>query len=744
MTMHRAEPESYWVEFFRTLKARWKLILLCSLATGALAVGWSVLQTPMFESTATVLIEREHQAPIHNAGSSIPDLSPDYFETHFELLKTHRVLERAAHQLHIWDRAEYTGPPGIAEQLFVLTRATPSKETKQAGASAGSEALPIPAVGLARHAWERALIRFERHITIKPVRGTRLARILVSSHDPVFAAEAANALASAYVQLNEEVHVKSKSNALEWFSSHVADLRKKVEQAQEAVHAYRAAHGVVEVGDRQTLSGQRLRELTSELVKLEIRHGEAESRYRQIATLLTDKTISEGIDWSKWDDHSEVLSSPLIQTLRTQEINLSGEVAELTEKYGPLHPKMLRAKTELQQLRDRLIAEVGKIYRSLKHERDLLVSREVSIRAAINQQKADVVQLESYQSEQAILEREVKSAQQVYEVFLNGVKETSLASEFVASNVVLADAATPVTTPSKPRIMANTMLGLLVGLAFGIGLVLTLDHWDQSVRVPGDFGAHMPSIAFFDAVPFVPQFSSQSSLIIRGQQALPALEAFRSIRASLLLSGLIPRDGAVVITSSGPSEGKSTVAVNLALAMAQLEGGRVLLIDADLRHPNRSNLIPLTDVQPKGLVHFLKGEAEFEDILHQNAELNLWTIPPGKFPGNPSELLSTNRMRTLLVRCRSEGFFVIVDTPPVGLFSDAAILGSQVDGVVMVVGAGQADRIMCQLAAQKITKAGGTLIGIVLQKSATPQLSQYYRYAQMSNIGTNGHASEQA
>ena len=714
MTPQKTASQSHLIDLFVAIKARWYLVLLCTLVAGAMGTGWSALQIPMFESTATVLIEREHQPPIQNVGSSIPDLSPDYYETHFELLKTYRVLEKAAHQLHILERPEYTAPPGLIEKTI------------------GTGHAPDP--------WEVGLARFEQQINIKPVRGTRLARITAKSHNPLFAAEAANAIASAYVQVNEEVYAKNKSRALDWFSSHLADLRKKVEQAQDTLHAYRARHGVVEVGDRQTLSGQRLRELTSELVKLEIQHSEAESRYGQIATLLTDETISEGIDWSKWDDHAEVLSSPLIQTLRTEEIKSSGEVAELTEKYGPLHPKMLRAKTELQQLRERLIAEVSKIYRSLKHERDLVVSREAAIRASIKLQKSDAVQLESYQSEQGILEREVKSAQQVYETFLTGVKETSLVSEFIASNVVIADPARPASSPSKPRTVANIILGLLIGLVFGTGLVLVVDYRDQSFKAPEDLVGYLSGRAFVEVIPFMRRFSGHESLIIRGPEALPALEALRSIRASVLLSGMIQHDGTMVITSPGPSEGKSTVAVNLAIAMAQLEGARVVLIDADLRNTNRPNLLALGNGHPKGLVHYLRGEAEFEEILHQNGEPNLWMIPPGKVPVNPSELLSSTRMRMLLARCRAEGYFVIVDTPPVGLFSDAAILGSQVDAVVMVVGAGQADRKMYQFAAQKITKAGGTLIGLVLQKAASSQLFSDYRYTQAKYTGnTSSH-----
>ncbi|MBX3234788.1 MAG: polysaccharide biosynthesis tyrosine autokinase [Nitrospiraceae bacterium] len=710
-------------DLFGTIKSRWPWILISTLLCGGLAAGWSFLQIPTFESTATVLIEREHQPPTQTTASQVVDLSPDYYETHFELLKTRRVLEKAAHALGILDRREFASRPEGLESFMQRSWFTTQK----------------PQTSLQPTSWESAFGLFERDISIKPVRGTRLARIVVRSHDPEFAARAANAVAAAYVQINQEVNSTNKEKALGWFSSHLDELRHKVEQAQEALHTYRAKNGVVEIGDRQSVSAQRLRELTTELVKLQVRRNEAESRYRQIAGLLTDKSLADGIDWSKWDDHSEVLSSPLIQTLKAQEIKAAGETAELGEKYGPLHPKLLKAKTELSQLREYLVAEVRKIYRSLKHERDLVVSREAAIQSAIAQQKADVVQSEGLQSQQALLEREVRSAQQVYDTFLTGMKEASLASEFIVSNVVLADPAIPATVPSKPRTFANVVLGLLFGFALGTGLALLRDHWDQSLKDQSDCVGQLPSIAFLDSVPFIPSQTGPDRLVIDGPHAMPAVEAFRSIRASILLSGRVQRDGALLITSPGPSDGKSTLAVNLAIAMAQLESMQVLLIDADLRNHRRPNLLELTDAQPKGLTDYLEGEVTFEEIVHHNGQPNLYLIPPGKATAYPSELLSTVRMRGLLAQCRAQGYFVIIDTPPVGLFSDAAILGSQVDGVVIVVGAGQADRNMCQLAAQKITKAGGTILGAVLQKAATPHMSRYYRYAQASLV----HAPQQ-
>jgi len=655
------------------------------------------------------------------------DFSPDYYETHFELLKSRRVLEKAAEELKLLERSEYLTFAGLYENLLITVQTTFGSKTT----TTSSTPPPLASGERTNESWDLALGRFEQTIQIKPVRGTRLAKITVKSGDAHFAAEAANAIARAYIHLNEEVHAQKKERAREWFSSHLADLRNKVEQSQEALNAYRVKYGVVETGDRQTPSRQRLAELSSELVKLELRRAEAESRYQQIALLMPEKTKAEGIDWAKWGDHAEVLSSPLIQVLRTQEIKASSEVAELAEKYGSLHPKIARAEAELHQLRERVVEEVRKIYASIRHERDLATTRESAIRVAVDRQKRDVMQFDQYQAQQGILEREVKSAQHVYDLFLGEAKEASLASELVATNVVIADPATPASKPSRPRKVANTILGLLSGLVFGLGIAIGLDHFDQSLKGPRDLASYLPTIAFLGAIPRVKHLETQEPMILRGPRALPALEAFRSIRTSIMLSGMIPDHGSLVITSSGPDEGKSTVAVNLAFAMAQIEDGRVLLIDADLRSSHPGSLFLLKGDGIRGLGDFLDGDAEFDDVVHHSGESNLWTIPPGKVTTNPSELLSSRRMKLLLEKCRTAGYFVIMDTPPVTLFSDAVILGSRADGVMLIVGAGQADREACQLAGHRIVQAGGRLLGVVLQKAMGPRLSHYSQYAQI-------------
>jgi succinoglycan biosynthesis transport protein ExoP len=728
--------ENYLLELLGILKRRWVSILVSAVACLLLAIGWSHIQVPVFESTATVLIEAESPDPLEKARIPVLETisSPDYYETQVELLKSHRVLEKAALRLKLAERPEYTNPPsGVIEkaskflprtvtELLMKEEATKIKSDVE-GFNEGSND------GMAGKFGHDMLRRFQERVQVRAVRGTRLARITARSNDRKFAAEIANTVAEIYIELNNEVKGKAKENALQWFSSNLNALRTKVEESEQALYGYRAKRGVVDVHDRQTMAAQRLAELNSELVKAEIKRAEAQSRYQQIAGILGNRKSREDIDLSKWDDYSEVLTSPLIQTLRAQEIKVSGEMAELADKYGPLHPKMARVKSELQNLQDRIRSEVEKIYSSLKHDRDAAVAREEAIKAAVDKQKQAVTQLEQHQVQYAMLDREAKSNQQIYDLFLRQMKESSLASAFTTTNVFVADPAVPAGRPVKPRRTANAVVGILVGFMFGIALSLWLEHRDRSVKGPHDLTYHFPAVALLGVIPRLPRTALvKRHAIFQMNSSTPAAESFRAIRTSLLLPGLIPQNGSILITSPSPGEGKSMLAMNLALALAHLDEGRILLLDADLRKPRREQLFPIAEDAPKGLVHFLLKEAEFHQVVHQTYIPNLWLMPPGKFPPNQSELLHSVRMRALLKYCREEGFLVIVDSPPVIPFSDPVIIGSQVDGVLMVVSAGETTRESCRVAAERITQSGGRLLGIIIQKATIREMPPYYRY----------------
>ena len=707
-------------EYVTICRRRWWLIAIITAGFAVAAATWSFLQIPIYQAKATVVIDQDGSRNYEKDKYYPTDTSPDYFQTHFELMKSHYVLQRAAQLLNLSQQSEYKWINSPRQQTVfpirlqgILDFLEPKADRAQSSAEDQEDAV---------------VKNFGSHVEVMPIRGARLAYITVSSIDPKFAALAANTLTSVYIERTQELKSLSSKKAAQWFTDHLDDLRKKVEASEQALYRFRSKHGLLGGQEQQAVAAHATTELDSELVKAEMKKADAKTRYQQIEAVLHRRSENGEIDWSHLDAASEVLNSSLIQTLRAQEIRVSGQVAELSDKYGPLHPKMARAKAELQDLHERIQHEVQKIYDSIKHEYEVSSARERAIQQTVSRHRADKVKVGQYEIEHGILEREAQSSQHLYDIFLKVAKEADLSSGMKADTVVLADPAVPNSTPVKPKTKLNTMLGLLIGLMTGFGAALVLEFRDRSLKGPEDVERYLPSISLFGVVPRLPKAApSQRALVSSTQDLGLAAESFRTIRTSLLFSSPGQLPSCVLITSPGESEGKTTLAVNLAIAMAQLEDTQVLLIDADLRQPNPHPIyaIHTGNGKPKGLADYLAGRAELQSIVHQTEVPNLSVIPRGECPRNPSELLHSKHMSTLLKWFREKRLHIIVDSPPVLPVADPSVLAPQVDGVLLAVSAGETTREACRLAIQRLTGAGGNLLGVVLQNVRATDFPYY-------------------
>lgn len=711
-------PETALADYAGACRRRIWLIVACAVGFAGIAAAWSFLQTPLYQAKATVVVEQEGQSALEKDRSYSPDRSPDYFQTQFELMKSHHVYNRTAKLLHLSERPEYERKPSALGSLLSGIMPGPPKGADEPSSDEVDE---------------RLLTRFAETVEIVPMRGARLAHVIATSEDPKFAALVANTLASVYIERTQELNALSKEKSVQWFTTHLDELRTKAEASQQALYLFRVKHGLLGGKDRQSATAQTNTELDTELVRAEMRRADAQSRLEQIQSVLRNRTGQNGaieIDWSSLDALTEVLSSPLIQALRAQDIKASGQVAELSDKYGPLHPKLARAKAELEDLRERIRQEVQKIFDSVKHEYNTAVSRVRVIKEAAGRHRQEKIQLERHEIEYGTLERDAESTQHIYNVFLKQTKEADLSAGLGKANVYLADPAVPSSIPVKPGKKLNTLLGLLLGLMTGVGVALFLDARDKTIRGPGDLERYLPSVSLLGTMPLLPRATSaNTSPLLTDQSSLALAENVRTIRTNVLLSSPDDLPASVLITSPGENEGKTTLAESLAIAMAQLENTRVLLIDVDLRKPGHNHIhgVQLQRRNARGLVDFLEGRAELEEIVQQTEIANLSVIPRGKRTSNPSELIHSKQMNQLLNWCRQEGFHVLLDAPPVLPVTDAAILASRVDGVLLVACAGQTPRLACQLALQRLTVAGGKILGIVLQK-AEVQTNPYYCY----------------
>ncbi len=717
-------PETALVDYARACRRRIKLIVACAVGCAVVAAVWSLMQTPLYQSKATVVVNQEGPSALDKDRGYNPDLTPEYFQTQFELMKSHHVFQRTAQLLHLSERPEYKPNPSALSSLLGGLLPAPPRMNADALEKKATDSSPEVVD-------DRLLKRFSETVDIVPIRGARLAHVIATSEDPKFAAQVANTLASVYIERTQELNALSKEKSVQWVTGNLDGLRKKAEAAQQALYLFRVKHGLLGGRDRQSATAQTNSELDTELVRAEMKRAETQSRMEQIQSVLRNRIGQNGvieIDWSSLDALTEVLSSPLIQTLRAQDIRVSGQVAELAEKYGPLHPKLARAKAEMQDLRERIRQEIQKIFDSVKLEYNAAISRARVIKEAAGRHRQEKILLERHEIEYGTLEREAETTQQIYNVFIKQTKETDLSAGLGTANVYLADPAVPSSIPVKPKKQLNTLLGLVLGLMAGVGIALVLESRDRTLKGPDDLEQYLPRVSLLGMVPLLTKAETGKRAHLTSDQSFGATaESIRIIRTSVLFSNPNKLPACVLITSPGESEGKTTLSVNLAIAMAQLKNTRVLLIDADLRKPAHRFIhgIQRDGGQTKGLAGFLAGRIELDDIIHRTDIANLSVIPRGRRPSNPSELLHSDQMSLLLNRCREEGYHVILDAPPVLPVTDPVILAGQVDGVLLVASVGQTTKEACRLAIQRLTAAGGKILGIVLQKVQVPDNSYY-------------------
>src|SRR5438132_7928625 len=376
--------ETHLRDYIRIIRKRRWSILSVTVSTVFGTALYVLMQPPIYESTVSVLIEPTGPNVMSKAVEEVYapiDVNFDYYKTQYELLKSYEIMRETVKQLKLNTHPEY-GPR-----------------------HAGSKGPEPPSET------ERLLVNaFRGHVKVSPVANSRLVRVTVESIDPKLAADAANTIAAAYIARTLEMKSGAAQAAPKWLTARMEELRQKVEVSERNLNEFASQHGLVNVDERRRLTTQKLGDISGQLVKAETKRAEAEARFKQIASVLDNPRQLES--------STEVLNSGLIQTLRNQEIQASQKVAELEDKYGPKHPKLIQARSELKEIQNRIKLEVKKIYSAVKGEYDVAGAGEQVIRKAFNEQKTDVMASGQHEVQYSILEREAQSNSQLYEMFL--------------------------------------------------------------------------------------------------------------------------------------------------------------------------------------------------------------------------------------------------------------------------------------------------------------------------------------
>jgi capsular exopolysaccharide synthesis family protein len=560
----------------------------------------------------------------------------------------------------------------------------------------------------AEAATDGAIGDFSSRISVEPVRASRLVDVVFVSPDPALAAASANTLAEEYVQQNLELRRQNMERSLDWLSQELARQKRTVEASERAMAQYREDQDALSLEDRQNIVIARLNQLNEAATRARTNRAQKESLYTRLESLGRTATP---------DSIPEILQNPYIQSLKAQLAELERRKALNSERYGDKHPEMLTVNASIQDATRQLNLEIAKAVDAIRHDFESAALEEETLADALEDQKAIATDLDRKSVTYTVLQRDAQSNRELYQTLLRREKELQVLANSRGNNVRLVERAAVPQVPFSPNLRRALMLGTIVAFLVAVGLVLGLDYLDDTIKTPEDITRlGLPFLALIPAVR-----SGRDRPTLSGHNDFS--EAIRSLRTSIALS---TRQGGsiVLVTSAQPLEGKTTTACNLATALAY-GGAKVLLIDADMRRPAVHKGFGLEN--RCGLAELLSGQASLTQAVQRLAEPNLWIMPAGSTPPNPSELLASGRMEALLRQVQNGPFdWVIVDTPPVLAVTDASILTQWVSGVAFVVGSEMTRRRLAERAIETLAAGRPRILGAVLNRVDVSRNKYYY------------------
>jgi polysaccharide biosynthesis transport protein len=718
----------YW-DILRRRKGTLVLIAFLGLLSSLL---FTLPQAPIYQARASIEIQNLNQnflnmrnvSPTANDGASYAPGAD--LQTQARILQSESLLDRVAAKLDLGKKLF----PEEGSGLSAWRKALGLREGRQASTR------------------EKILTLVAKNLRISTEANTRLVEIRYDSTDPKLAADFVNTLTAEFVQQNIESHWKTTQQTGEWLTRQMGDVRIKLEKSDDQLQSYAQASGLLFTSEKGNVTEEKLRQLQEELSKAQADRVASQSRYELVSTASPESL-------------PEVLDDATLKEYQVKLTDLRRQLAEISSSLTPVHPAVKKVQAQVTTLesaldkeRTNIIQRIRNEFESAQRREHLLAGNYASQARLMSEQAAKVTHYN-------ILKREVDTNRQLYDSMLQNVQEAGMTSALGASNIRVVDSAEPPTRPYKPSVVLNSVFGLLAGAFFGIVFVVVQERADRTIRGPGDTTIYL-DVPELGAIPsakaersrlFAYYQNGEASESKKSENGKPSqvelvtsnkknsllADAFRATLTSILYSGENgDRPRVIVITSANPREGKTTVASNLALALAEIGQSFImqsaLLIDGDLRRPRLHEIFGVPNQW--GLSDLLEGKTPptgCEGMVFKTGFRNLCLLPAGSLPSNISGLLHSPRALEFLKRMREEFHTVIIDTPPMLHMPDARILGRFADGVILVVRSAQTMRDAAVAANQRLTEDGTRVLGTILNQWDPRKTSEYgYQY-------TNGY-----
>jgi capsular exopolysaccharide synthesis family protein len=713
----RSDAPQWQVRDMLSVLYKRRLAVAATFLISAVGVAvYTISATPIYEAQAQLLLA-ERPSIVTFEGEPMPQNEQrGYLETQYRLLRSRSLVRRVIDELNMWNVVDAAPAPSPRPGVLAVLRARVSRMmSRSAPAQAENTA---PAAADAKPAKETlvesaAIDRLLSHLRVVPIRDTRFIEVRYESADPQLAARIVNTLTRVYINHNLEVRSEASRETSAWLADQLAEQRRKVEASELALQKYRERENSLSLDAGQNIVVQRLNALNASVTQAKTDLIAVESLYRQLSASQTNR--------SALDTFPLIRSNGVVQEIRGRLANLQRERAQLAGSLGAKHPDMVRVDSAIQTAERELDTEIAKTVESVRQEYQAALSREKELTAALDRQKASALALNRQGIEYGVLLRDVESNRQIYQSLLQRANETAVSSELKGDNIEVVDAAEEPRRPVRPDTRATLLIGLLLSAIFSVGVAFVCEALDSRVQTPSQVRAL--GLPFLGMLPYVSKraMKGRSLLLSNGVPATYA-ESCRALRTNVLASAGGKSGRSLLVTSAAPGDGKSVVAVNLAVALGR-SGGRVLLIDADLRRPVLHQL--LEAAQRPGLSEVLVGARKPSEAIVATRCSGVWLLPSGAGLSSPSEQLGSRRFSEFLERLGESFDWVIIDSPPVMAVTDPAVIARLANGVLFVVNARHTRQRIAQAALDQLEAAGASFAGAVLN-AVTLDRDHYY------------------
>jgi polysaccharide biosynthesis transport protein len=670
----------------------------------AIAIVAVYLMTPIYTADATVILD-QRKNNLTDANAVLSGLPADTttVETQIQVLKSTALANRVITRLKLENDPEFNGAANGGWFSGVM------RSAKGLLGSAPRSSAP--------NRMDMA-IKLLDHVQASPVGLSTALKISASDADPGKAAAIANAFALAYVDDQLSAKLEATHRAAEWLTARAAELSNKAQTAEAAVQVYKAENNITTTGNGQSVVDQQINDVSGQLVAARAEYGVKRATYVQLARLAQSGQAANA---------AQVIASPVITTLRTQQSQMASQLAQMESKYGPRHPKILDMRAEIEKFDDRIAQEVQRQVAAAHTEMDVAGAHVGSLQDSLRQAETRGVGQNQASVRLTALQSDAATARTMYEAVLARLSQIQGQEQIEMADARVISQADVPAAPSFPQKTRTVLLAVPVGLILGLFLAAMKDRLHNGFRTASQVEAAL-GVPVLGVIPDAPGKESDkpSDMIIR-MPASGYSEAIR--RLHIGLSGRERRNRVIAVSSALPGEGKSTLVVSMARTSAE-RGLTTVIVDFDLRRAQIGKILGVRNARPN-LGDLLAGREPLERCLVKDTHSNALALICSGKPSFSTEILSSPRVPELIARLRERFDVVLIDTPPLLPVSDTKIIGRFADAMVMAVRWERTPQGAVANALREVAEIGTPLAGVVLVR-AHGERFRYYAYGSNS------------